>query len=79
MLSVAAFRTVISWLSCSAQQGQLGSAINEFRAAIRLKPDYAEAHYALGLALKRQGKPELAKEALRAAEKLDPRLKAKPY
>ena len=37
-------------------QGKLEEAVTEFRAAIRLKPDYAMAHYNLGVALKDQGK-----------------------
>ena len=34
-----------------AGQGKLDEAIREFREAIRLNPEYAEAHYDLGAAL----------------------------
>ncbi len=37
-------------------QGKLDEAIAEYREAIRLKPDDAEAHYNLGVALTDQGK-----------------------
>ena len=38
-----------------ARQGKLDEAIAEFREAIRLKPDHAEAHYNLGIALEQPG------------------------
>ncbi len=47
------------------QQGKLDEAVNEYRAAIQLKPDYAEAHANLGVALARLGKDE---EAIAAYE-----------
>ena len=40
--------------------------------AIRIKPDYAEAHINLGIALQAQGKPEEAIAAYRAAIRLKP-------
>src|SRR5262249_566211 len=39
-----------------AGEGMLDAAIAEFREAIRLQPDYVEAHYNLGVAVHRQGK-----------------------
>ncbi len=53
-------------------QGKLDEAIAEFRAAIRLKPDYAEAHINLGIALQDQGKLEEAIAEYRAAIRLKP-------
>jgi Flp pilus assembly protein TadD len=41
--------------SALLRQGQLDEAIGQFREAIRLKPDYAKAHYDLGVALGNQG------------------------
>jgi len=37
------------------RRGFLPAAIDEFRAALRIKPDYADAHYNLGNALVKQG------------------------
>ena len=55
-----------------ADQGKLEEAIAEFRTAIRLKPDFAEAHYNLGIALAGQGKLEEAIAEYRAAIRLKP-------
>ena len=40
--------------------GDLGGAIAEWREAIRLKPDCAEAHYNLGKGLEAQGEKQAA-------------------
>ena len=53
-------------------QGKLDEAVAEYRAAIRLKPDYAEAHYNLGIALTDQGKLDEAVAEYRAAIRLQP-------
>ena len=37
------------------RRGRLPEAINEFEAALRIKPDYADAHYNLGNALVKKG------------------------
>src|SRR5439155_527006 len=44
----------------------------EYRTAVRLKPDYAEAHAALGSALSDQGKLEVAITEHRTAIRLNP-------
>jgi Flp pilus assembly protein TadD len=43
-----------------------------FREAIRLKPDFARAHFNLGVALARKGDRDGAIEALREASRIDP-------
>jgi tetratricopeptide (TPR) repeat protein len=54
------------------QQGDFPAAAEELRAAIRAKPDYAEACYTLGTVLKQQGKLEEAAGSLREAIRLQP-------
>jgi cytochrome c-type biogenesis protein CcmH/NrfG len=54
------------------QQGEFDDAARELRAAIRAKPDYAEAYYTLGPVLKQQGKLPEAAAALREAIRLQP-------
>ena len=54
--------------------GDLEGAIAQFQSAINSSPNYAQAHYQLGVALQRKGnKEESAKEFKKAAE-LDPQL-----
>ena len=53
-------------------QGKLDEAIAEYRTAIRLKPDYAEAHNNLGAALGAQGKTEEAIAECRTAIRIKP-------
>jgi Flp pilus assembly protein TadD len=43
-----------------SEQGRLNEAMIHFREALRLSPNYAEAHNNLGSALAQQGKLELA-------------------
>ena len=58
-------------------QGKLEEAIAEYRAAIRLKPDFAEAHCNLGNALTDQGKLDEAVAEYRAAP-IRPEARRKP-
>ena len=58
--------------AAAAQTGRTDQAINAFKTVIAIKPDYAEAHYNMGIALKDQGKLEEAKEAYRKALSLKP-------
>jgi tetratricopeptide (TPR) repeat protein len=53
-------------------QGKLKEAIAEYRAAIRIMPDYVEAHSNLGNALRAQGKTAEAVDAYRAAIRINP-------
>ncbi len=53
-------------------RGDLARAIEEYRAALAAKPDYAQARYNLGTALQAQGNVEQAIQELRRAIDLDP-------
>ena len=54
----------------------LDGAISQFRSAIAAKADYAQAHFQLGLALRRKGEKDEAEKELRRAAEIDPRLAA---
>jgi Flp pilus assembly protein TadD len=51
--------------------GDLDGAISQFRAAVAATPDYAPAHFELGLALQEQGKKEEARQEFQRANELD--------
>jgi len=52
------------------QLGDYERAVEQFRAAVNLKSDYANAHYNLGRAYKEMGSKELAIQSLEAALRL---------
>jgi tetratricopeptide (TPR) repeat protein len=52
----------------------MSDAIEEFRAAIRSKPDYVSAHFNLGSALARQERYEEALPEFTEALRLNPNL-----
>jgi tetratricopeptide (TPR) repeat protein len=54
------------------QMGEFERAATELRAALHIKPDYAEAYYTLGTVLKQMNKLPDAAEALRQAIELQP-------
>jgi len=54
--------------------GDVEGAISQFRAAINSAPNYAAAHFQLGMALRQQGKIEEAQKEFERAVALDPRL-----
>ncbi len=56
------------------QQGKLAEAADEYRALLKLKPDYVEAHANLGVVLSRMGKYQEAIAAYETAYKLAPHL-----
>lgn len=53
-------------------RGEFAEAGGEFRAALRLQPDYAFAHNNLGVLLIRQGRPVEARRWLESAIRLNP-------
>src|ERR1700690_523209 len=55
-----------------ARQGDQAGAAEEFRAAVKLRPDYAEAYYNLGKSLEQIGQTEPAVTAFRSAARLRP-------
>src|SRR5207247_1794040 len=56
-----------SWGLALAQEGKLTEAIEHYTTALRIKPDYADAHINLGVALAQQGKLAEASEHYRQA------------
>jgi tetratricopeptide (TPR) repeat protein len=54
------------------RQGRTAEAINEFEAAIRLYPEYLDAHYNLGKAYIKGGRYRDAAHEFRTAQLLDP-------
>jgi len=56
------------------QAGDVEGAISQFRAAINSAPNYAAAHFQLGMALRQQGQIEEAEREFKQAVALDPRL-----
>ena len=55
-----------------SKKGQTDAAISQYQQAVRLRPDFAEAHYNLGNALLRLGQVEQAILHYQAAIKLRP-------
>ena len=55
------------------EQGKLDEAVAEFRQAIALKPNFADAHANLGVALRQLGQLSEARAALEQAVRLAPR------
>jgi tetratricopeptide (TPR) repeat protein len=60
-------------------QGNVADAVAEYRAAIKIDPNYKEPHYNLGNALLEQGKVDEAIVEYRAAIKIDPNYEAARY
>jgi tetratricopeptide (TPR) repeat protein len=54
--------------------GDVDGAISQFRSAISSQPNYAAAHYQLGLALTQKGQKEEAKAEFQKAAEIDPKL-----
>ncbi|MEM8827916.1 MAG: tetratricopeptide repeat protein [Cyanobacteria bacterium P01_G01_bin.19] len=72
--------TVISNLGyVLEQQGKLEAAIESYQQALKVNPDYAQAHNNLGNMLKQQGKLEAAIESYQQAIRLKPDLATAHY
>jgi Flp pilus assembly protein TadD len=54
------------------QTGRVGEAIGHLEQAVRIKPDFAEAHFNLGIALARVGRMPEAIEHLEQALRIEP-------
>ena len=57
------------------RQGKKTEALAHFRTALRINPEYANAHNNLGLALEAQGKDEAAQYHFVEASKINAKLK----
>ena len=57
-----------------SRQGKREEAIEEYRLALKIKPDLAEAHRGLGFLLKDQGKSTEAIEEFHLALKIKPEM-----
>jgi tetratricopeptide (TPR) repeat protein len=55
-----------------AELGRMPEAMGHWEQALRIKPDYAEAHYTLGIALEQAGKLPDAIEHYQQALKIQP-------
>ena len=58
--------------ACYQSLKQFDASIKMFETAVSLKPDYAEAHFNLGVVLKVSGRPNLAVESYKKAIELLP-------
>jgi Flp pilus assembly protein TadD len=54
------------------QAGKVTEAVEHLQQALRIKPDYVEAHFNLGLALEKLGRTPEAIEQFEQALKLQP-------
>jgi protein O-GlcNAc transferase len=54
--------------------GDVDGAIAQFRAAITSSPDFGQAHYQLGVALRQKGATDESLKEFRRAAELDPQL-----
>ena len=57
------------------REGDLNGGIEQFRAALKMAPNFAPAHYQLGLALRQKGNLAQASAEFQKAHQLDPHLK----
>ncbi len=58
------------------EAGDLEGAVLQFRAALKLAPEFAPAHYHLARALRKSGKESAAQKEFQKAAELDPKYKA---
>src|SRR5437879_12840900 len=62
-----------------ADQGEYGTALEEYRKSLAINPNQAQTHFLAGLALLRTGSPAKAVQEFRAALKLNPTDPSKKY
>jgi Flp pilus assembly protein TadD len=55
---------------CTCRAGQAEDAISHFSKALEIKPDFAKAHYNLGVVYRSKGVYDLAFKEMRIAESL---------
>jgi Tfp pilus assembly protein PilF len=60
------------------QTGDLSAAQSEFTQAVRIKPEYAEAHYNLALTLHQLGKEAESQKEFERAFEISPELRNAP-
>jgi len=60
--------------ACNSALQRHDSAIDSYKQALKIKPDYAEVYYNLGIALKEKGEPEAAIDSYKQALKIKPDL-----
>ncbi|MFQ5961380.1 MAG: tetratricopeptide repeat protein [Candidatus Methylomirabilales bacterium] len=56
------------------RQGKIDEAIEEYKLALDIRPDYVDAHYNLGLLYLQQGRTDLAIEEFTEATRLNPKI-----
>ncbi|AXE61829.1 tetratricopeptide repeat protein [Candidatus Thioglobus sp. NP1] len=65
--------------ACNAGLMEFDAAITSYREALRIKPDYADAYYNMGIAFKDKGDLESAIESYKEALKIKPNYAAAHY
>jgi Flp pilus assembly protein TadD len=61
------------------QTGRLGEAQQEFMNAVHLNPQYAEAHFNLGLTLHQRGSEAESHQEFEKAYTIEPALRREPH
>ena len=65
-------QTFSDWGNCLLRQRRPEEAIVKYERALEARPDFADAHFNLGLALELTGRREEAKQHYAEAARLDP-------
>ena len=65
-------RRTSTWAEPTGNKAAPHEEIREYQAALRINPDYAEAHYNLGVVYTRQGRIDEAIRELQAALRINP-------
>ncbi len=67
-----AAQTFSDWGNCLLRQRRPEDAITKYERAIEVRPDFADAHFNLGLALEAVGRSDEARRSYAEAARLDP-------